>query len=170
MKKSFLKSKTVHGVKTGNHSNPNVLKAARASGGSCMAAEGASARPSMSKPRMMRADGGEVRASDEMKAKATELRKKADDDQSMAKTHLGVGTVNTAASLMARKRMPGLSGMNAMGALWNGYEGLKSTSSRDANLKEADRLERGMAEDGKEDRRKNGGGVMPRFNPKKKGC
>lgn len=34
MKKSFLKSKTVHGLKTGNHSNPNVLRAARASGGS----------------------------------------------------------------------------------------------------------------------------------------
>lgn len=60
MKKSFLKSKTVHGVKTGNHSNPNVLKAARASGGACMSAEGGSARPSMSKPRMMRADGGGI--------------------------------------------------------------------------------------------------------------
>ena len=59
MKKSFLKTKTVHGVKTGNHSNPNVLKAARASGGSCMV-EGGSARPSMSRPKMMRADGGKV--------------------------------------------------------------------------------------------------------------
>ena len=60
MKKSFLKTKTVHGVKTGNHSNPNVLRAARASGGSCMV-DGDSGRSSMTKaPRMKRADGGDV--------------------------------------------------------------------------------------------------------------
>jgi len=59
MKKSFLKSKTVHGLKTGNHSNPNVLRAARASGGSCMV-EGGSGRPSMSKPKMMRAEADSI--------------------------------------------------------------------------------------------------------------
>lgn len=52
MKKSFLKSKTVHGVKTGNHSNPNVLRAAGASEDTDETVEGASARPSLAKPKM----------------------------------------------------------------------------------------------------------------------
>lgn len=52
MKKSFLKSKTVHGVKTGNHSNPNVLRAAGASEDTDETVEDASARPSLAKPKM----------------------------------------------------------------------------------------------------------------------
>lgn len=49
-----LKTKMVHGVKSGNHSNPNVLRAARASGGSCGSVGGNDSRPSLSRPGRMR--------------------------------------------------------------------------------------------------------------------
>lgn len=60
MKKSHLKTKTVHGVRSGNHSNPNVLRAARAHGGSCDM-EGGDSRPSLMRAaRTRRAEGGAV--------------------------------------------------------------------------------------------------------------
>lgn len=42
-----LKTSTIDGVKTGNHSNPNVLRAARACGGKV---EGESPRPRLDRP------------------------------------------------------------------------------------------------------------------------
>lgn len=57
-----LKTKTVHGVRTGNHSNPHVLKAAQAySGEAGGKVDGEDARRSFSEtPRTRRADGGSV--------------------------------------------------------------------------------------------------------------
>lgn len=174
MKKSFLKSKTVHGLKTGNHSNPNVMKAARASGGSCMV-EGGSARPSMGKAsRMMRADGGGVQISEDSKGEAKRLRDSAnermsakktmDDVASGAKTMIAGGLIH---GLSRGKvgRAIGSTGMvagPAAAAATMGSDMIKAGAER----KEADRIERGMAEPGKEDR-KNGGGIMPRFKAKK---
>lgn len=153
MKKSFLKSKTVHGLKTGNHSNPNVLRAARASGGSCMV-EGASAPTRMTKaPRMMRADGGGVQISKKSKDEA-------DTHRTMRNVDLGQAALSGAAALLPgggkllRTFNAGMAGMGA----YNAAERAKSL--RD--------VEAGKAVDGKEDR-KNGGRIMPRFNPKKKG-
>ncbi|TXH15035.1 MAG: hypothetical protein E6R03_08040 [Hyphomicrobiaceae bacterium] len=173
MKKSFLKSKTVHGLKTGNHSNPNVLRAAGASGGSCMV-EGASARPSMSKPKMMRADGGGVQISEDSKGEAKRLRDSAnermsakktmDDAASGAKTMIAGGIIH---GLSRGKvgRAIGSTGMvagPAAAAATMGSDMIKAGAER----KEAGRIERGMVEPGKEDR-KNGGGIMPRFKAKK---
>lgn len=165
MKKSFLKSKTVHGLKTGNHSNPNVLRAARASGGSCMV-EGASARPSMSKPKMMRADGGPT-ISEDSKEKAAKLRESAKSDENWAKAHLGVGAANLGVSALAAKRAPGAAWGNLAGGAWNASQMKKSGAAMNAKRAEADSIERGEAIPGKEDKYKNGGGIMPRFKAKK---
>ncbi len=168
MKKSFLKTKTVHGLKTGNHSNPNVLRAARASGGSCMV-EGASARPSMSKPKMMRADGGGVQISEDSKAKAKELRDSAKEmpTAGLVGTGVGMGTylAHRDKYLPKKTQVIGKLGGAALTAL--GVPALATDMAKSRRqLNEADSIERGEAIPGKEDR-KNGGGIMPRFKAKK---
>jgi hypothetical protein len=147
VKKSFLRTKTVHGVKTGNHSNPNVLRAARASGGSCMV-EGASARPSMSKPKMMRGDGGGVEDEGNPKMGAAGA---ALTGAGAAKV-LHEMTKGSGGSLKGKLLGAGMTGLGlALGAKSMPKKGVEKS---------------GMAEDGKEDR-KNGGGIMPRFKAKK---
>jgi hypothetical protein len=67
-----LKTKRVHGVETGNHSNPHVLRSARAHGGACLnEVEGGSGRPRLDHPgrkmggRICKADGGATAPRDE---------------------------------------------------------------------------------------------------------
>jgi len=173
VKKSFLKTKTVHGLKTGNHSNPNVLRAARASGGSCMV-EGGSSRPPMSKPRMMRADGGGVQISERSKE---DIKRLESENAPRAARTAGALAAGTTLGVMAAKGLAKLGGGKARLADKATFGGLGMVGGANADRetsdklvstdKEIDRLKRGMAEPGKEDR-KNGGGIFPRFKPKSK--
>lgn len=52
-----IRPKTIHGLRTGQHNNPNVLRAARAYGGS-VHVDGERSKPRLDRPR--RADGGGV--------------------------------------------------------------------------------------------------------------
>lgn len=53
-----IRPKTIHGLRTGQHNNPNVLRAARASGGTCEVKQVDGKRPPMRLDRPGRADGG----------------------------------------------------------------------------------------------------------------
>lgn len=160
-----LKTKTVHGIRTGNHSNPNVLRAARANGGACGKADGGSARPSFSKPmRMKRADGGST-ISEDSKKEIKRLRDEAASDRSAAAFNVGAGAL--AASVPRSKVGKSI-------GLLNGALGARSMINGYSKDKDADRMERGMAtpgrEDGDEIKRAFGGRIKMRDGSKwKKG-
>lgn len=148
-----LKTKTVHGVRTGNHSNPNVLRAARANGGMCGQADGGSARPSFAKPmRMKRAEGGPT-ISEDSKKEAAKLRDEERSNRGSAIMHGGIAAL---AGSMSKGSKVGklLTGANVLSAADSAYR-------MEKNKAEADRIEKGAAEPGKEDRAR-GGSVMAR--------
>lgn len=162
-----LKTKTVHGVRTGNHSNPNVLRAARANGGMCGQADGGSARPSFAKPmRMKRADGGPTISEDSKKEIA---RIKGDVDaaglEAGKRAAVGAGVGYLAAKGLGKAfgapaRLSDKAAFGTLGAL----SGMASGDSEDVFKKgvpEMERLRKGRAEPGKEDRAR-GGSVMAR--------
>lgn len=162
-----LKTKTVHGVRTGAHSNPNVLRSARAYGGSCGEADGGSARPSFAKAsRMKRADGGPTISEDSKKEIA---RIKGDVDAASVEAGkrgaVGAGLGYLAAKGLGKAfgvpaRLPDKAAFGTIGAL----SGMGSDDSGDViknGVSEMERLRKGRAEPGKEDR-KRGGSVMAR--------
>lgn len=161
-----LKTKTVHGVRTGNHSNPNVLRAARANGGMCGQADGGSARPSFAKPmRMKRADGGPT-ISEDSKKEAAKLRDEERSNRGSAIMHGGIAAL---AGSMSKGSKVGklLTGANVLSAADSAYR-------MEKNKAEADRIEKGIAtpgrEDGDEVKRAFGGRVKMRDGSKwKKG-
>lgn len=131
-----MKSKTIHGVASGNHSNPNVLRAARqmrASGGSCHPmVEGDSAPPRADRPgrkaggRVCKVDGGEV---DTDQPVSKYLKGRADDERFAAKVKAAPSALGTAMAVGGgHPVVKGLGlGIAAAGAplLKSGYENTK---------------------------------------------
>lgn len=114
----------------GNKPRPRLDRPARASGG-----------------RVCKADGGPT-ISEDSKAKAAKLRAEAKKDRSDAIFHGGMaGLVGSMAK--GSKVGKALAGINAAGAGLSGVSAL-------VNKHEAGRIESGVAEDGKEDRKRGG--------------
>lgn len=124
-----LKTKTVHGLRTGHHDNPNVLRAARAK----------------------RADGGSV-LSEDSKREAARLREEIPSGFRPTTIATGVGL----GASLARSLPPKV---RALGALVTGAGGAKvfgDAKNRHRNNVEADRIEKGLVKPGEEDRKRGG--------------
>lgn len=152
-----LKTKSVHGVQSGNHSNPHVLKQ-RQDGGRV---EGDAPRARLDRPMRKcggsvksRADGG-MTISEDSKAYAAKQRSKAGLDRFTRNVNIGgaalLGTLGSVGNKFQRKGNWPLAGVNAASAM------AFHKSAKDADA-EADRVERGQATPGEEDR-KHGGKV-----------
>lgn len=137
-----------------------------------MTVEGAAARPRLDRPmRMKRADGGPTISKDS-EDEAKRLKRSADDKAAPAGAGVLAGGV-ALGHLISRAALSGLGNRfgradkigTALSTSVLGGAGTKAYMDRDkiresmAERKEADRIERGQAKPGEEDRRKSGGKV-----------
>lgn len=150
-----IRPKTIHGLRTGQHNNPNVLRAARACGGSVTHKDG---------ERAKRADGGRTTISQDSKDAVSKLRKDEREANSSAlgSTAMGIMSgIGRAGLRHAPRPLKWLAntsiGANALGAIGGINAGERAKT-------EADRIEKGLVKPGEEDRkdggrvgRKNGG-------------
>ena len=115
--------------------------------------DGAPARMRLDRPMRKRADGGGI--SEDSKREAARLRERSD---SQAETGLISGALGIGAQALGR-RLRGVvpHGLTAAG-LAGAYGGIKASNR---NAAEADRIEKGLAKPGEEDR-KRGGAVKKR--------
>lgn len=161
-----IRPKTIHGLRTGQHNNPHVLRAARANGGRCDATHVDGDKPSMRMDRPMRASGGRVKKEDggstiseDSKREVSKQRSEASKQNLMyglsGAAALGSGAL-AAATKFNRAGNAAISGFNAMMAK-------DSRDKREAASSEADRIEKGLVTPGQEDR-KSGGRVKKRAN------
>jgi hypothetical protein len=156
-----LKTKTIHGVRTGNHSNPHVVKAAkRACGGTV---EGESARPRLDRPMRKRAEGGSV-LSEDSRRRARDERVGALTDAGDAAAEVAKDGITTFGGTVLRGLSRGRLGRGAGRALQGlGVVSAPIDTAIGANkvhgrLDTARSIERGEPEPGQEDR-KHGGAV-----------
>lgn len=157
-----IRPKTIHGLRTGQHNNPNVLRAARASGGSCEVKQVDGKKPPMRMDRPMRgkyADGGspanpgEIADTEQKKyliEKAAKKREDAREDFKGAAMNAGATLANITAPKFTRGRAKlknaaanataGATGGIGFSAL---ASGLKNRSDADTAEKEAEGFKSG---------------------------
>ena len=152
-----LKTKTVHGVRTGEHNNPHVMKAAaRADGGMC---EGMAAPPNLGKMGRMRKgkeDGGSVSDRDSVLREADKAGERAGAD--------AMSTAGIAGLTAAMRKMPGIPGRIMRGIGLGGTALGGGATGQDIERERAlERKARGMPlreeKDGGPVGRKDGGSV-----------
>ncbi len=101
-----IRPKTIHGITTGQHNNPNVLRAARASGGSCEVKQVDGKRPPMRLDRPGRWEGGDVVSDADQKSylrsKADKLRGESASDAKSAALNAGITAFNVTAPKFTR--------------------------------------------------------------------
>ncbi len=153
-----IRPKTVHGLRTGQHNNPNVLRAAR---DEVKQVDGK--RPKMRMDRPARADGGPVTPGQQMQ----DARQRRDDSRTEVNKQAGNAAMN-AGITAALHGVPGKFGKflkygNAALAGSSALEAAHAHGKQKAAEAEMQRLGSPKVTEGEEDR-KSGGRI------KKKGC
>jgi hypothetical protein len=130
-----LKTKTVAGLKTGNHDNPNVLRAMRGHDGG--SADGQAGRGSLARATRKRADGGTVADKELSPSEEATLR-------GAKQAAVGGGALGLAGAILSRR--PGRIGTSIGVGLGGGGANMVRESLE--SVREGDRLKRENRKDG----------------------